>query len=244
MADKKSSRLDEKLVQMGLADSIQTAHALIMSGSVIVDDQRVDKAGTPVSQSARVRLKEKGLYVSRGGDKLLAAIQQLDIADQFKGKTILDVGASTGGFTDCLLQHGAKIVIALDVGTAQLDWKLRTHPQVISVEQTDIKNFKGDSYPGIDWVVVDVSFTSLSKLIPHIHKAAPVARLLLLVKPQFELPKEKIPSGGVVIDEADRNIALKLVIKSLETSGYMIKKTIDAAVTGRQGNREIFILTA
>lgn len=244
MADKKSSRLDEKLVQMGLADSIQTAHALIMSGSVIVDDQRVDKAGTLIAQSARVRLKEKGLYVSRGGDKLLSAIQQLAIADQFRGKIILDVGASTGGFTDCLLQHGAKIVIALDVGTAQLDWKLRTHPQVISIEQTDIKNFKSDNYPRIDWVVVDVSFTSLSKLIPHIHNAAPAARLLLLVKPQFELPKEKIPSGGVVIDEGDRNIALQLVIKSLETAGYVVEKTIDAAVTGRQGNREMFILTA
>ena len=243
MSARKSSRLDDKLIQMGLADSMQTAHALIMSGNVIVDDQRVDKPGTIISEVSRVRLKDKGQFVSRGGDKLLSAIQQLNIANDFIGKVVLDVGASTGGFTDCLLQHGAKLVIALDVGTAQLDWKLRTHPQVISIEQTDIKEFNADNYPSIDWIVVDVSFTSLAKLIPYIHKAAPKARILLLVKPQFELPKEKIPPGGIVINDEDRHIALELVIKALKTSGYTVASTIDASVHGRHGNRELFILT-
>jgi 23S rRNA (cytidine1920-2'-O)/16S rRNA (cytidine1409-2'-O)-methyltransferase len=181
-------------------------------------------------------------FVSRGGEKLLAAITALNLKDDFIDKVILDVGASTGGFTDCVLQLGAKTSIALDVGTAQLDWKLRSDPRVIAIEKTDIKEFDAPADHVINWVLADVSFTSLAKLIPYIRKSAPKARLLLLVKPQFELPREKIPDGGIVTDDQDRALALELVVKALKSEGYTIEQTLDAPVAGRQGNREIFVL--
>jgi len=241
---KKTDRLDNLLIRRGLAESLVAARALIMSGSVIVNDQRVDKPGVRVDESSDVRLKgHESRFVSRGGEKLSAAISALGIEDAFVNRTILDVGASTGGFTDCLLQLGAQCSIALDVGTAQLDWKLRQDPRVISVEQTDIREFKANNYPSPDWVVADLSFTSLSKIIPFLQRAAPNARLLLLVKPQFELPREKIPSGGIVTNEEDRLLALKDVLQALHTQGYIVEKWIDSPLTGRQGNREIFVLT-
>lgn len=215
-----------------------------MSGKVVVNDHRVDKPGSLISQQAVLRIKTTERFVSRGGEKLWAAIMDFALKDDFRDKTILDIGASTGGFTDCVLQLGAKTVVAVDVGTAQLDWKLRSHPNVISLEKTDIKDFKATDYPAIDWVLADVSFTSLSKLIPFIRKAAPEARLLLLVKPQFELPRDRIPDGGIVIEETDREYALNLVRQSLELSGYQIVKSVDAAIAGRHGNREIFILAS
>jgi 23S rRNA (cytidine1920-2'-O)/16S rRNA (cytidine1409-2'-O)-methyltransferase len=215
-----------------------------MSGKVVVNDHRVDKPGSLISNQAVLRVKGIERFVSRGGDKLWAAIMDLALNDDFRDKAVLDIGASTGGFTDCVLQLGAKTVVAVDVGTAQLDWKLRNHPSVISLEKTDIKDFKAADYPAIDWVLADVSFTSLAKLIPFIRKAAPKARLLLLVKPQFELPRDRIPDGGIVIEERDREDASNLVRQSLELSGYKVVKSVDAAITGRHGNREIFILAS
>ncbi|MEI6832954.1 MAG: TlyA family RNA methyltransferase [bacterium] len=243
MSGKKTQRLDDLLVQLGLCESLAAARSTIMAGKVIVSDQRIDKPGTIIPVNSVVRLKDLERFVSRGGEKLWAAITTLNLKDSFKDKVILDVGASTGGFTDCALQLGAKKSIALDVGTAQLDWKLRNDPRVMSIEKTDIKDFTGINDYHIDWVLADVSFTSLSKLIPHIRRAAPTARLLLLVKPQFELPRERIPDGGVVTNEEDRAQALDAVTKSLITEGYSIEKTVDADITGRQGNREIFVLT-
>lgn len=227
---------------MGHAESLISARSLIMSGSVIVDDQRQDKPGFMISEQAEVRIKGQGRFVSRGGEKLLAAITDFGLEKEFNGKVVLDIGASTGGFTDCLLQMGASKSIALDVGTAQLDWRLRQDPRVTSIERTDIKDFNPSGFPEIDWVVADVSFTSLAKLIPSIRKSAPKARLLLLIKPQFELPRDKIPDGGVVTNDDDRHQAVEMVKLALLKEGYKVAATLDAKVIGRHGNREIFIL--
>jgi len=236
------SRLDELLVRRGIADSISTARAFIMSGDVIVNDQRIDKSGSMIDDDAKIRLRTDGKFVSRGGDKLEAAIEDLGLGVDFKHKVVLDIGASTGGFTDCVLFYGAQKVLALDVGTAQLDWKLRQDPRVVSIEKTDIKEFKCSSYPEIDWAIADVSFTSLAKLVPHIKKSAPKAKILILVKPQFELPRELVPPGGIITQEEDRQLALKQVKDALVAELYQIENQIDCRVPGRQGNREIFIL--
>ena len=241
MTKSAKSRLDELLVRRGFADSLSTAKAMIMAAEVIVDDQRIDKPATMVTEGAAIRLKDNGQFVSRGGDKLNAAIQELDVANLIRGKTVLDVGASTGGFTDCVLSHGAANVIALDVGTAQLAWKLRQDSRVCSIEKTDIRNFDPSLHQGIDWVVADVSFTSLARLIPDIKRAAPKATVLLLVKPQFELPRDMVPAGGIVTDDNDRKQALRDVRDALTQAGYHIISELDAKVAGRQGNREMFI---
>lgn len=241
MTKSAKSRLDDLLVRRGLADSVSTAKAMVMAGEVVVDDQRVDKPGTMIAETAAIRLKDDGQFVSRGGDKLNAAIQELGVAGQFKGKTVLDVGASTGGFTDCVLYHGAVNVIAIDVGTAQLAWRLRQDSRVHSIEKTDIRNFDPFAHPEIDWVVADVSFTSLARLIPDIKRAAPKATVLLLVKPQFELPRSMVPAGGIVTDDSDRKQALRDVRDALTNAGYKIINELDAKVAGRQGNREMFI---
>lgn len=239
---RKKARLDDELVRRGLADAKKTAQARIMAGDVVVDDQRVDKPSTMIYQDAVVRLKDDGPFVSRGGDKLFAAIEDLGLKEQFKDKIVLDVGASTGGFTDCCLQLGAARVIAVDVGTNQLAWTLRNDPRVLSVEQTDIRTYEAPKDLTFDWVVADVSFNSLARLASAIVKLAPQARLLLLIKPQFELPRELVPSGGVVTNNDDRHAALELAKSALEECGKKITAQIDARVAGRSGNREIFVL--
>ena len=161
---KQRVRLDAALIARGLADTPESARALIMSGEVMVNDQRMDKQGQLIDQSSNSRIRDDGKYVSRGGDKLAAAIEDFQLLDLFRDTVVLDVGASTGGFTDCCLQHGAKHVVAVDVGTNQLAWKLRTDPRVTSIEKTDIKDFLPSPTQTFDWVVTDVSFTSLSRL--------------------------------------------------------------------------------
>lgn len=241
MPRKNKIRLDEILVARGLADNVPAAQAMIMAGDVIVDDQRVDKPGTRISDKSQIRTKESDRFVSRGGSKLDYAILDLGLSSAFEGSTVLDVGASTGGFTDCVLSHGARKVIAIDVGTAQLAWKLRNDPRVECIENMDIKDYQPDSKLNFDWVVTDVSFTSLSRLLPSISKVAQGANLLLLVKPQFELPKEKVPLGGVVTNDGDRREAVNTVTSALENLNYQINQTVDARVHGAQGNREIFV---
>ena len=213
-----------------------------MAGDVVVDDQRIDKPSTMVYQDAVVRFKDEGNFVSRGGDKLFAAIEDLGLMDAFKEKVVLDVGASTGGFTDCCLQLGAAKVVAVDVGTNQLAWTLRNDPRVLSVEQTDIRTYEPPKDLSFDWVVADVSFNSLARLASAIVKLAPKAQLLLLIKPQFELPRELVPAGGVVTNDDDRHAALAMAKSALEECGKKIETQIDARVAGRSGNREIFVL--
>lgn len=240
-------RLDQLLFDRKMALSLQEARAKIMAGQVIVNDQKVDKPGTRVPIESTVRLSKRtkqGSYVSRGGDKLFGAISDFGIAERFTGSNVLDIGASTGGFTDCCLQLGAKSVIALDVGNAQLDWKLRNDSRVISLEKTDIRDFDGSKYPEINIVVGDVSFNSLRRLAPYILKAAdrPGVLWLLLIKPQFELPRNLVPYGGVVNDDKLIDHAIKQVSEVLAEMKVKEHGTCKSRIRGSKGNQECFIL--
>jgi len=172
-----------------------------------------------------------------------AALEQLNLWPIVRDALVLDVGASTGGFTDCCLQAGARSVIALDVGTGQLAWELRSDPRVISLEKTDIRNFDPSVYPPINLVVADVSFNSLARLATDFRRAAPQSGtlFLLLVKPQFELGREQVPPGGIVADPALRQRALDVVVNALIHVGFKVQATVESGVSGRKGNQEIFI---
>ncbi|MCX6128722.1 MAG: S4 domain-containing protein [Proteobacteria bacterium] len=200
-------RLDERLLSLGLALDLSDARALVMAGQVLVDEQRVDKPGFRLGSDQVVRLKEQKRFVSRGGDKLWGAIEDFNIRDLFVNATILDCGASTGGFSDCALQLGAKLVYALDIGFNQLAWKLRTDPRVVVMESQDIRLVYNIIDKNIGIVVADISFNSLESLLPSLCRAVPAngVHFLLLVKPQFELAAHEVPDGGVVVDEP-RNI--------------------------------------
>lgn len=235
-------RLDELLVVRGLADDVVHARALVMAGKVLASEQRQEKAGMLIAEDAALRVKGESRFVSRGGDKLWMAIEDLELAATIAGIVVLDVGASTGGFTDCCLELGAKQVIALDVGTGQLAWELRQDPRVISLEQTDIREFNVGAHADVDLVVADVSFNSLARLAPALRRAAPSAsaRFLLLVKPQFELPRHVIPKGGVVTDPEAHARALDEVRAALEKVGLAGGRAVPSRLPGRTGNREIF----
>lgn len=234
-------RLDELLVQKGLAETRARAQALILAGRVLVDDQPVPKAGTRVAEDANLRVRgDQHRYVSRGGDKLEGALQDLGVDPQ--GAVVLDVGASTGGFTDCLLQHGAKRVIAVDVGTNQLALSLREDPRVRVFEQTNARHLEPKDFPeAIDLVTVDVSFISVRLLLEKIAEVAPRADLLILVKPQFEVGREQVGKGGVVRDDALREAALREVSEAAQTLGYTEMGHADSRLAGPKGNREIFL---
>jgi 23S rRNA (cytidine1920-2'-O)/16S rRNA (cytidine1409-2'-O)-methyltransferase len=212
---------------------------------VLVDDVPVDKVGTRIADAAAVRLKAtKGGrrdFVSRGGAKLEGALE--DLAFDVAGRACLDIGASTGGFTDCLLLHGARSVVAVDVGRGQLHEKLRQDERVTLLERTNARHLTADQLPGpIDLVGGDVSFISLRLLIEPLAAAAPGASLLLLVKPQFEVGKEHVGKGGVVRDDALRDAAVRSVATCAEELGYAVAGRADSRVAGPKGNREIFLL--
>lgn len=237
-------RLDVLLVERGLASDALSAGRLIMAGKVVVAEQRLDKVGQLVDREAPIRIKDDGSrYVSRGGDKLASALEQLGLWSVMKDAFVLDVGASTGGFTDCCLQAGARSVIALDVGTGQLAWNLRSDPRVISLEKTDLREFDPSAYPPVDVVVADVSFNSLARLAAGFRRAAPRpgTLFLLLVKPQFELKRGDVPLGGVVVEPASRQRALDRVTDALIQEGLVVIATVESGVSGRKGNQEIFI---
>lgn len=240
-------RLDERVVAEGLADSRTLARSLILAGRVLVDDVPVDKPGTRVRDEARIRLKGRARrYVSRGGDKLEGALDDLDLDP--RGLSCLDVGASTGGFSDCLLQHGARHVVTLDVGRAQLHERLRADGRVTSFEATHARSLPDLDLPAgiepIELVVVDVSFISIRKLLDAIAERAPMADLLLMVKPQFEVGRERVGKGGVVRDPALRNQAADDVVRAAEALGYRERGRCDARVSGPKGNVEIFVWLA
>jgi 23S rRNA (cytidine1920-2'-O)/16S rRNA (cytidine1409-2'-O)-methyltransferase len=237
----KKNRLDEALIAKGLTDTVEKARALIMAGSVIVNDQRVDKPGLLIKQQDVIRIKDVRQFVSRGGDKLFGALKDFNLTQTLKDRVVLDVGASTGGFTDCCLQCGAALVLAVDIGTNQLDWSLRNNPKVQSFERTDIRQFQPPHGITIDWVVADVSFNHIGNFIASIAALAPRSSLLLLVKPQFELPTELIPKGGVVSDNEIRQSALSAAVETVENHGFAVKKTAPSQVLGRSGNLEYFI---
>jgi 23S rRNA (cytidine1920-2'-O)/16S rRNA (cytidine1409-2'-O)-methyltransferase len=237
----KKERLDQGLVRLSLVESLDEARALILAGAVIVNEQRIDKPGTMILLSDKVRLKQKSRFVSRGGDKLLGAIEALGLKTQFNDKIILDIGSSTGGFTDCVLQLGAKKVYAIDVGTNQLAWSLRKDPRVISKEETHIKDFVRPPHEAFDWIVADVSFNSISNLADEIARLSSRSSLLILVKPQFELEAGQIPRGGIVTDDTDRRKAVDKAIGALASHGWKIVSTLNSPLKGASGNQEIFL---
>lgn len=248
----KKKRVDISLVDKGLAQDLQEARALVMAGKVVANDQRVEKPAELIPLDCVLRIKgKKSKFVSRGGEKLAFALKHLQLTNLINDAVVLDIGASTGGFTDCCLQLGAKQVYALDVGTNQLAWSLRSDPRVISIEKTDIRSFDCNEYRGVNVVVADISFNSLARLVPDIVKAAEgsnednrqAVHYLLLVKPQFELPKEYVPSGGVVVDEESRELAFNMVKDVFLQHGFKNEncQRLDCGVEGRTGNREIFI---
>ena len=240
------ARLDDLVVQHGLAPDRPQAAALIMAGRVVVNEQRGDKPGSLVATSSRVRLKtsDKGVFVGRGGRKLAGALQQFKLEAAMDGAVVLDVGASTGGFTDCALRHGAQQVIAVDCGTNQLDWRLRSNTKVRSLEQTDFLSMDLSHIPAVDWVVADVSFTSLVRFAQPFSQLRCRTRtlsMLLLVKPQFELPANLIPHGGVVTDLDHIALATRTVRDSFVTCGFSVLGESPASVAGTRGNREVFL---
>jgi 23S rRNA (cytidine1920-2'-O)/16S rRNA (cytidine1409-2'-O)-methyltransferase len=217
---------------------------LIRAGRVLVDDVPVDKPGTRIRPEAAVRLRgEIRRFVSRGGEKLAGALDDLglDPAD----RACLDVGASTGGFSDCLLQRGARHVVALDVGYGQLHEKLRQDARVTVLERTHARDLRADQLPeAVDLVTADVSFISLRLLLPAIRAAAPRAELLLMVKPQFEVGRGQVGKGGVVRDDALRESAVAAVREAAVELGYQPRGQVDSRLAGPKGNREIFLWLA
>jgi 23S rRNA (cytidine1920-2'-O)/16S rRNA (cytidine1409-2'-O)-methyltransferase len=236
-------RIDLLVVEAGLAPTREKARRLVLAGEVLINDVPVEKPGALVDRAARLRLRTNpSPFVGRGGDKLAGALDELDLG--VTGLRVLDIGASTGGFTDCLLQRGASTVTALDVGKGQLDWKLRSDPRVIIVEGVNARYLEKHDFPeGFDLVTIDVSFISLSKIIPA---AAPLirnrGRMLALVKPQFELTREDVESGGVVRDPAKHLEALRSVAEAAEACGLGIEAVAASPITGMEGNREFFLL--
>jgi 23S rRNA (cytidine1920-2'-O)/16S rRNA (cytidine1409-2'-O)-methyltransferase len=239
----RKERLDVLLVEQGLAPTRARAQALILAGQVVVDDQRVDKPGTRVSAEAALRLKGEPMpYVSRGGLKLEAALRhfQLDV----RGAVCADVGASTGGFTDCLLQAGAAKVFALDVGKGQLHQRLREDARVVSREGVNARFLSGAHLPEpVGVLVVDVSFISLTQVLPAaVPFLAPGGVLVALVKPQFEAGREQVGKGGVVRDEAVRAEAVTRVRRAAESLGLLPLGALDSPVHGPAGNREVLLV--
>lgn len=213
-----------------------------MAGLVLVDGVVVDKPGSRVRPDADLRLRDPAArFVSRGGEKLAGALAELGVDPA--GRSCLDVGASTGGFTDCLLQHGARRVVAVDVGHGQLHEKLRADPRVVVLERANLRHLEASELGGerFDLVVVDVSFISLRLLLPRLAELAPVADWLLLVKPQFEVGRAQVGKGGVVRDDALRRQAADAVGAAAEALGWRLAGRADSRVAGPKGNREIFL---
>ncbi len=241
------TRLDLLLVERGLASSRERARALILAGRVLVREQKIDKPGTAVPMDSPIRLLgEEMPYVSRGGLKLAAALEhwQLEVA----GRACLDVGASTGGFTDCLLQHGAAHVTAVDTGFGQIDMKLRNDPRVRLMERTNARLLKPGSLTEPiqnqenTLLVMDVSFISATLVLPAVLAAAPaLAEAVILVKPQFEAGREHVRKGGIVRDPLAHDLAIAKVADCVRELGWHVVETIPSPITGAEGNREFLL---
>ncbi len=229
------------MVAEGLADSRSRGQALIRAGRILVDDVPVDKPGTRVPSEAQLRLRgAERRFVSRGGEKLAGALADLGLDPA--GRSCLDVGASAGGFTDCLLQAGARRVVAVDVGYGQLAPGLRSDPRVRVLERRNARHLEPTDLAGpVDLVTVDVSFISVRLLLPRIAALAPGASLLLLVKPQFEVGREHVGKGGVVRDAATRQRAADAVEEAAAALGYRARGRAESRLAGPKGNREIFL---
>ena len=237
-------RLDMVLVERGLAETRTKARALIMAGGVYVDGVKTDKAGALVKEGSGVAVRDTSLkYVSRGGLKLEAALKEFGIDPA--GETAVDIGASTGGFTDCLLRSGAAKVYAIDVGYGQLDWKLRQDPRVVVREKLNARYIKPeDTGEPADIVVIDVSFISLTMIIPPaLTLLKPGGVLLALIKPQFEVGKGEVGKGGIVRDESKHREVVDKITEFVKSLGIGVLGVIPSPIEGAEGNKE-FLLAA
>jgi 23S rRNA (cytidine1920-2'-O)/16S rRNA (cytidine1409-2'-O)-methyltransferase len=241
----KRERIDKLLVEKGLAESRAKAQALIMAGVVLVNEQRVDKPSELFTPDLVIRVKRSedpaSKYVGRGGLKLEAALRDFEITPG--GFTCLDVGASTGGFTDCLLQQGALRVFAIDVGHNQLDWRLRQDPRVESREGVNARYLSPEDFPTtFDLIVVDVSFISLTKVLPAL---VPLlnseGQIIALIKPQFEVGRGEVGSGGIVRDDTKRKKAVTDVVAAAAELGLHLRGVIESPIQGAEGNVEFLV---
>jgi len=234
-------RLDILLVEGGIAENIEKARALIGVGRVLVDGQPGIKAGSMYGADCTLELKPKKPYVGRGGEKLAAGLHSFGVNP--RGLICADIGCSTGGFTDCLLQHGAARVYSVDVGYGVLDWKLRNDDRVVVLERTNARFLTRDQIPEpIDLAVIDASFISLALLFGPVGQLfAGDIQIIALVKPQFELPKKKVPRGGVVKEEALHDEALGMVCRYAEEAGLSCKGIIKSPIRGAKGNVEFLM---
>jgi 23S rRNA (cytidine1920-2'-O)/16S rRNA (cytidine1409-2'-O)-methyltransferase len=235
-------RLDVLVVERGLADSRQKAQALIMAGQVLVDDQPATKAGANIAQDAVVRLKAEGVaYVSRGGVKIAGAVDHFGI--EVDGKVCADVGCSTGGFTHYLLLNGAARIYGVDVDVTQLDWRLQNDPRVIKVQRNARFLKFEDIGELVDLVTMDASFISLTMLLAPVREILKVGGYCLaLVKPQFEVGREKVGKGGIVRSEQDQVESVEKIIHAGESLGLGCVGSSESPITGKEGNREFFVL--
>lgn len=225
-----------------MADTRARAQAMILAGQVLVDGQRVEKSGARVAQEAKLRLLTKSSpFVSRAGSKLAGALDHFCVS--VSEKICLDIGASTGGFTDCLLQRGAAKVFAVDVGTNQLDWKLRRDPRVVALEKTDARRLRPATLGvPVSLVTMDVSFISATRILPALPPLLePGAHLLVLVKPQFEVRRDQVEKGGLVTDTQLHQEAVTRVSRKLLELGFESLPSVESSLPGAAGNREYFI---
>jgi 23S rRNA (cytidine1920-2'-O)/16S rRNA (cytidine1409-2'-O)-methyltransferase len=236
----RKERADVLLVERGLAESRQRAQALIMAGVVSSAGKRIDKPGQLIPAEAELAVAQPLRYVSRGGLKLEAALQAFDV--DVRGKVAIDVGASTGGFTDCLLQHGAARVYAVDVGHGQLDWRLRQDPRVVNIERQNVRYISAELIPErLSLATIDVSFISLTLALPPVLPLlSGAADIIALVKPQFELTAADVPKG-VVRDEAKRREALEKIKGFAAASGLEVLAEMESPLSGPKGNREFLL---
>lgn len=238
----KKERLDALLMNRGMFESRAKAQAAVMAGQVLVNEQKIDKPGTPVPPDVTIRLLGNNLpYVSRGGLKLEKALQIFPIS--VKDKIVADIGASTGGFTDCALQNGAIKVYAIDVGYGQLAWKLRSDERVINMERTNVRYLEKDSLPEqVDAATIDVAFISLDKVLPAVHKIVKDDGFVIaLIKPQFEAGKENVGKKGVVRDAKVHESVINNVIDFAKTEGFGIAGLDFSPIKGPEGNIEYLL---
>jgi len=233
-------RLDRLVVERGLAESREKAQALIMAGEVLVEGQKAVKPGHPVDDSSKIEVTGRAPYVSRGGLKLAAALEGFAI--DVTGKVVMDVGASTGGFTDCLLQRGAARVHAVDVGTGQLDWKIRTDPRVVVHDGINARHLRlGDIGEPVDLITCDVSFISVTLILPAL---APILRpggaMVILIKPQFEVGKGQVGKGGIVRSPELHREACARVETAVKGVGFKTS-VMESPITGAEGNKEFLL---
>ena len=235
-------RLDKLLLDRGLVASREEGRGRILAGDVLVNEQPSTKEGSLIYQAAAILVKQKARpYASRGGSKLETALQRFDI--EVSGKTIIDVGASSGGFSDCLLAHGARQIFAVDVGYGQLDWRLRNDPRVVVFEKTNIRYLELSALPcPADLATIDVSFISLKLVLPNVKALLrPEHQIIALIKPQFEVGKGKVGKGGVVRSHEEHQRVIEEIEAAATTLGYDVLGVIESPLLGPAGNKEFFI---